>query len=65
MTTSSNNQTPSLVRPEAKNWHELSSLMTAHATEKFADWIDAQLVIMEESQKRFVTRQAVAKSLRR
>jgi len=65
MTTSSDNKTPSVPRPEAKNWHDLSNQFAATATEKFAGWIDAQLQLLEDSQKRFVTRQTIAKSLRR
>jgi len=65
MTTSSDNKIPSVPRPEAKNWLALSSQFGALATDKFADWIDAQLHVLEESQKRFVTAQTIAKSLRR
>lgn len=65
MTTSSDNKTPSVPRPEAKNWHDLSSQFAPTATEKFAAWIDAQLLVLEESQKQFVTRRTIAKSLRR
>jgi hypothetical protein len=65
MTTSSDNRTPDTSRPEAKNWLEVSSQLSTIATVKFGDWIDAQLKVLEESQKRFITNRSIAKSLRR
>ena len=65
MTTSSDNKTPAATRPEAKNWHELSDRFAATETEKLAAWLDVQLIVLEESQKRFISRRSLVKSLRR
>ncbi|MGV3485661.1 MAG: hypothetical protein ACO1RT_14690 [Planctomycetaceae bacterium] len=65
MTTSSDNKNPAVPRPEAKHWHELSDRLATTQTEKFAGWLDAQLLVMEESQKRFISRGSLLKSLRR
>lgn len=65
MTTSSDNKTPSTMRPEAKHWHELSCQLMPAETEKFAHWVDTQLRGLELAQKRFITNRSLVKSLRR
>jgi len=65
MTTSSDNKTPPVPRPEARYWQSFSEQLVPSATEMFAQWMDSQLAVLESSQKRFVTRQGFAKSLRR
>jgi hypothetical protein len=65
MTTSNANSTSATSRPEAKNWQELTRQFAPESTLNFAAWLDAQLIALEESQKKFVTNRTLIKSLRR
>jgi|GEM_PF-1272859 len=67
MPTSSDNnsKTPAATRPEANHWSELSDRLPVASTGPLSDWLDAQLVVLEKSQERFITGRSLLKSLRR
>jgi hypothetical protein len=67
MTTSSDNnsKSPLSSRTPVNHWTELSDRLPAASTERFGNWFDIQLAVLEKSQERFVTGRSLMKSLRR
>lgn len=64
MTTSSDSRTPSAPRPDGSHWEELRQALPA-TVQQLDQWIDHQLLVLEERQADFVTRRTRLKGLRR
>ena len=64
MTTSSDNRTPSAPRPSENHWKELTARLP-ESVQTLDQWMDQQLVELEESYEDYVTKASLRKSLRR
>ncbi len=64
MTTSSDNRTPAVPRPDGQHWEELTRRLP-ESIQHLDAWFDGQLAVLEKKQARFITQRSLKKSLRR
>ena len=65
MPTSSKNPTVSRPNPLGDHWLELSATLSVETKESFSAWLDSELESLESDLAKYVTKNSLAKSLRR